>query len=224
MTSDKVNQYYEAFQSARDKKGTLADEARLKFMKREVGTGRAVIELGCRFGALTEVFLEGNDVVGADVDRRALAECSLRLGIPTHVVNLNEQLPFDNASFDVVVLSEVLEHLPYPEITLGEITRILRPNGKLVGSVPNAVMLRNRLRFLVRGIVELDPTHLQHFSRRSLTLLLDRFFEDVQVVPTAGRYQPLSKDLFSNLLLFTGTSPMGADFTGLNRTIRTASE
>jgi SAM-dependent methyltransferase len=224
MASEWLSQYYEAFQSAREKQGTLAEAARLDFIREEVGRGHRVIELGCRFGSLTEVFLDGNEVVGADVDRRALQECGRRLGIPTHVVNLNDQLPFDDASFDVVVLSEVLEHLPYPEITLHQVARILRPGGKFVGSVPNAVMLRNRLRFLFRGIVELDPTHLQHFSRRSLELLLRRFFGQVAIRPATGRFEFLSRELFANLLMFSCSVPANDTDTQLTRTVRLQSE
>jgi len=148
----------------------------------------------------------------------------MRLGIETRIANLNETLPFPDHSFDVVVMSEVLEHLPYPEITLGEIARILRPDGKFVGSVPNAVMLRNRLRFLARGIVELDPTHLQHFSKRSLGLLLERFFHHIHIRSITGRLRFVSTTLFSNTLLFSCVRPRDIRSTSLASTVRLQSE
>jgi SAM-dependent methyltransferase len=205
--TDLVNQYYEAFQTERKKVGTMDVPERWRFIREEVGRDRDVVELGCRFGALIEHFAEGNRVVGLDVDRRALEICRERLGVATHVANLNEPLPLANASFDVVVLSEVLEHLPYPQITLREIVRVLRNDGKLVGSVPNAVILRNRLRFMFRGVVELDPTHLHHFSQASLSRLMRTFFEEVVIEPIAGRYVRLSKNLFANMLMFSCRRP-----------------
>ena len=42
-----------------------------------VGTGREVLDVGCRFGALTRAYLAGNRVVGIDVDRRALEEAAV---------------------------------------------------------------------------------------------------------------------------------------------------
>jgi SAM-dependent methyltransferase len=45
-------------------------------------------------------------------------------------------LPFATASFDTVLATEVLEHVPAPEVMLGEIARILRPGGTLILSVP----------------------------------------------------------------------------------------
>lgn len=213
--SEAVSQYYEAFQKNRNKAGTMEVPERLQFIRDQVGRDKDVIELGCRFGALIEHFLDGNRVVGADVDRHALEICRTRLSIPTHVVDLNERMPFGAQTFDVVVLSEVLEHLPYPQVTLAEIGRILRKEGKLVGSVPNAVMLRNRLRFLLRGIVELDPTHLQHFSAESLSTLLGQFFEVVHIESVSGRYVSLSKNLFANMLLFSCKAPKGTALAAL---------
>src|SRR6185436_13602663 len=44
--------------------------------------------------------------------------------------DLNEPLPFANASFDTALLSDVLEHVRMPELLLGEIRRILSPGGR----------------------------------------------------------------------------------------------
>jgi SAM-dependent methyltransferase len=46
------------------------------------------------------------------------------------------EIPVDDASFDVVVCTEVLEHVPEPIVALREMTRILRPGGKLLLSSP----------------------------------------------------------------------------------------
>lgn len=46
-------------------------------------------------------------------------------------------LPFENGTFDLVLLSEVLEHIPDDTAALREIVRVLRPGGHLVISVPH---------------------------------------------------------------------------------------
>jgi SAM-dependent methyltransferase len=206
-SSANLSRYYEAFHEERQKVGTVAVPERLGFVAAEVGTGKDVVELGCRYGDLLAAFVEGNRVTGVDIDRQALDVCAGRYAVVTQVANLNEALPFGDEQFDVVVLSEVLEHLPYPEITLSEIARICRPGGKLVGSVPNGARLRNRLRFLLGGEVDLDRTHLRHFSPRSLTATLDRFFERTRVIPVSGRYVGLSQNLFAGYLLFVSEDP-----------------
>lgn len=209
MTHRTLSDLYEGFHARRAKRGTVDVPVRLEFLRREVGTGRDVVELGCRDGSLLAHFLAGNRVTGCDIDRAALRKCAARHGIPTRLVNLNEPLPFAAAAFDVVVLSEVLEHLPYPTLTLGEVARILRPAGRLVGSVPNGARLRNRLRFLLTGQVETDPTHLHHFGPRTLDAALGEHFERVRVQAVAGRLAPLSPRLFANYLLFVAEAPRG---------------
>jgi SAM-dependent methyltransferase len=65
-----------------------------------------------------------------------------------------ERLPFDDASFDLVILTEVLEHLRIdPMFALSEISRVLRPGGALYLTTPNLYRIKNVLRFLVgRGL------------------------------------------------------------------------
>lgn len=50
--------------------------------------------------------------------------------------DLNERIPLPDASFDTIILSDVLEHLFRPQTALSEIRRMLRPGGKLLMSVP----------------------------------------------------------------------------------------
>ena len=50
--------------------------------------------------------------------------------------DLTQQLPFDDAQFDTIVLSDVLEHVPAPERLWAEIARLLRTDGKLIMNVP----------------------------------------------------------------------------------------
>ena len=122
-----------------------------------------MLDLGCRSGALTKHFLEGNSVVGLDVDASAL-EKAAALGIEPVQANVEEPLPFEDASFDAVVAGELFEHLQFPDALVAEIRRVLRPGGVLVGSVPNAFRVQSRLRFLRGRPPEDDPTHLRMFS------------------------------------------------------------
>ncbi|MFN7974907.1 MAG: class I SAM-dependent methyltransferase [Acidobacteriota bacterium] len=202
-----LGDYYETFHAARNKTGTVAVHERLAFIVEQTGKGKRVVELGCRFGSLLELVKEGNEIHGTDIDRNAMRVCEERLGIRPIPANLNETLPFEDSHFDVVILSEVLEHLPYPAITLSEVARILRPSGRIVGSVPNGTRLRNRLRFMLEGRVEMDPTHLQHYGVETLTAELQTFFSSIQVRPISSRFLRISPRHFANYLLFTAVKP-----------------
>src|SRR4051794_22246720 len=73
---------------------------RLALFKRHVGgPGRDVLDLGCRTGAVTRHYSEGNRVVGVDVDRRALAQIAGELGVETVWANVEEPLPFERERF-----------------------------------------------------------------------------------------------------------------------------
>jgi SAM-dependent methyltransferase len=148
---EQIEQVYRAHHEARRPKDfVFCGPERLAIFREWVGTGGRVLDVGCRFGALTRAYVDGNQVVGIDVDREALAEAA-KLGIEPIWGDAAEPFPLDDESFDVVVLGELLEHLLLPERTVGEARRVLRPGGRLVGSVPNGHRLKSRLRFLLGG-------------------------------------------------------------------------
>jgi SAM-dependent methyltransferase len=178
---------------------------RIPLFQEAIGKGRKVLDLGCRSGALTRHFLDGNEVVGVDVDRAALAKAEER-GIAPVEADVEEPLPFPDASFDVVVAGELLEHLGFPEALVGEVRRVLEPGGSFVGSVPNAFNIQNRLRFLRGKPPEKDPTHLRMFTGDQLRELL-RDFEDVELAYVGGRYRPLHPRLLAQDLVFTAVRP-----------------
>jgi 2-polyprenyl-3-methyl-5-hydroxy-6-metoxy-1,4-benzoquinol methylase len=66
-------------------------------------------------------------------------------------VSLDEALPFPAESYDIVLLTEVIEHLPNHFKSLGEIARIVRPGGYLILTTPNIARLHSRISFFFTG-------------------------------------------------------------------------
>jgi SAM-dependent methyltransferase len=198
--------YGEHHRTARTEDFVFAGPERVELFRRYVGgPGRRVLDLGCRYGALTRAYVEGNDVVGVDVDRDALAEAA-KLGIETRWADADAPLPFEDEGFDVVVAGELLEHVREPNRLVAESTRVLRPGGTFVGSVPNAFRLKNRLRFAAGRKPEDDPTHLHMFSPSDVDALLSGF-ADRHVHFIAGRFVRLHPRLFANDIVFVGRKP-----------------
>jgi SAM-dependent methyltransferase len=85
------------------------------------------------------------------------------------VVNLNtEKLPYKNESFDIVTITEVVEHLEHYRETLQETNRILRKDGTLVVTTPNILNLKSRIRFLIFGFYNLfGPLHFKESALHS---------------------------------------------------------
>jgi ubiquinone/menaquinone biosynthesis C-methylase UbiE len=77
-------------------------------------------------------------------------------GQKVEVADLNvENLPYPNASFDIVTATEVIEHLEHYRQTLREIYRTLKPGGCCILSTPNVLNINSRLRYFCTGFANL---------------------------------------------------------------------
>ena len=77
-------------------------------------------------------------------------------------MNGDEPLPFEEASFDGVVLKDVLEHVKEPVALVREVRRVLRPGGRVFASSPDAQ----------RWVWD-DYTHRRPFTRKSFRKLFE---------------------------------------------------
>ncbi len=96
--------------------------------------------------------------VGLDINPRNMGkalryapQCQLMLGDA-------EALPLQSNAFSTVLCTEVLEHLPNPELAVAEIERVLAPGGVLIGSVPGRSPIW-KLRFLSSTCPHDEPFH-----------------------------------------------------------------
>jgi len=102
---------------------------------------------------------QDNLVINADYARSGL-QVGRQFGVHGVAVNLNTSaaLPFADRTFDIVVCSDILEHLLEPLLVLKEAMRVLRDDGVVVISVPNHFYWPMRLRFLFgKGIIWRGP-------------------------------------------------------------------
>ncbi|MFT5179646.1 MAG: 2-polyprenyl-3-methyl-5-hydroxy-6-metoxy-1,4-benzoquinol methylase [Candidatus Paceibacteria bacterium] len=189
---------------------SMFKDIRGEFLRDRIKTGKKVLDIGCRDGVLTKEYAEGNTVLGVDIDQEALDDLAERLSIETRKIDLHADWNIPKNSFDVVVAGEVLEHLYYPDIVVSKISDVLKDGGMLIGSVPNAFSLINRLRLLIgkkKGTPLCDPTHINHFSRKELKTVLIKNFKNVKITPL-GNYAFLDRffpGYFSFMLLFEAT-------------------
>lgn len=135
-------------------------------------TGGRLLDIGCGNGSSMLVLKEhGWHVEGIDFDEKSIAQARTN-GLKADVGELKDFHYPDN-SFDAIMMSHVIEHVPEPIDFLRECLRILKPGGTLVAITPNATSLGHR-RFgsCWRGLEV--PRHLHVFTPTSLALAAEK--------------------------------------------------
>jgi SAM-dependent methyltransferase len=165
------------------------------------GVPRAVLDAGCGDGAFL-VFLRrlGLRVAGVELAEAAAARARRRCpDAEVRVGSLEDPpLPFEDASFDAIWCTEVLEHLFHVHDALAELNRLLKPEGLLLVTTPYHGMVKN---LLIAGLAfdghyNPDLSHIRFFSRRTLDRSLRRAGFEPLRWEGLGRVWPLWKSMF----------------------------
>jgi SAM-dependent methyltransferase len=96
-----------------------------------------------------------------------------------------ESLGLQAGGYDVVLMSEILEHIPKPRRALEEVHSLLRPGGALYLTTPNIGSLARRVLGSRWGVIAV-PEHLHYFDLASLRRLLTSVGFEVAAISTEG--------------------------------------
>jgi SAM-dependent methyltransferase len=100
--------------------------------------GQRVLDIACGSGFGLEMLRDaGACAMGMDYDATALAEVRERQPTARLACADAARLPLPDASIDIVVSFETIEHVPDASAMLAELRRVLKPGGRLVLSTPN---------------------------------------------------------------------------------------
>ena len=105
----------------------------------------------------------------------------------TYICTL-EQIPVEDDTYDIVICTEVLEHVPSPAAVLRELHRVLKPSGKLLITVPQG--------YGIHG----EPYNFFYFTRYGLELVLREAGFNVMMIRERGGYFYFLYDRLANAI------------------------
>ena len=159
--------------------------------------GARVLDIGCGDAGVLIAFAErGARTAGIELDEKSLERAGIRAEEHGVSVDLRrgvaEKLPWEDGSFDLVILDNVLEHVQDREKTLQEIRRVLAPSGLLYMVTPkplSAYSLWNDPHYDLAGLV-LMPRRMQIWYFEKLRGGGEGTY-DVGIIPTRWRLRKL---------------------------------
>ena len=194
--SYREDRYVEGSLSPSDIRLPEGNQVHYRYMMRRLqkyfpsGTGRRLLDFGCGSGGfLLEARASGFDPMGLELNRALAEYVNEELGIETYQGLITDP-EFAGEKFNIVISSQVFEHLVDPRATLVEIRDHLISPGLILIEVPNLRHIKERLR---RGAV-MDDSHLFYFSASSLPKLLCACGFDVLEIQEGLRPYRVLKD------------------------------
>ena len=162
-----------------------------RHFKAEAAPGMKVLDVGCGQGVNIKLINKLYDAAGgmefhgvdisaerikeatAEMQREGLENCRFKVGAA-------ENTGYGDADFNIVICTEVLEHLPDPQAALKEFHRVLKPGGCAIVTTPNAADLIARIagrrvkERIKRDVIARDPQQIRDGSYGHISVLSSR--------------------------------------------------
>lgn len=141
-----------------------------------------ILDAGCGTGLFLRKLPPGS--YGIDISMTALVKAKNYAPNAKIFLSDIEKMPFKNNFFDTILCTEVLEHLPNPDKALEEIRRVLKKNGRFIGSVPSSGFLWKFQKLSKTGPV--IPYHKHYRSCSEVESILTDFDIEKIIKTCAG--------------------------------------
>lgn len=160
--------------------------SRYEFLAQQVKQKQCVLNIGVGRGGLEAILLAKGAVVSClDPSEKSIENLRNQFALEDRAqVGFSQAMPFADSKFDVVIMSEVLEHLNDEVLhsTLSEVSRVLRDGGKFIGTVPaDENLLANLVMCPHCGEPFHRWGHIQSFYAKRLPDLLQTRFNSITV-------------------------------------------
>lgn len=176
-----------------------------QIIPQEIKPHKIILDIGCNTGMLGQMLSKNNIIDGIDINKKALKIASVYY---RHLFNIDVSNPKNihiKQKYDYIIMSDILEHLPHPNLLLSEIKKLLKPHGFIICSLPNIARFEIRLQLLL-GKFEYTPAgilnqdHLRFFTKKSaIDLFSQTGYKVVKIIPTGLAH---STGILPNLTAF----------------------
>ncbi|MFZ2664318.1 MAG: class I SAM-dependent methyltransferase [Patescibacteria group bacterium] len=135
-----------------------------------------VLDIGC---GLNNLYFNFKNYIGMDINDYGLEN---KVKIIKQDFNENLVLPFDSSSFDLVIVSEFLEHIFRPDLLSKEINRVVKDSGVIIVTLPNEFTLNCRLGFMFNKVLNKGFdlfTHKYIFNVKKIDEFIKNYFKSI---------------------------------------------
>ena len=192
-----MNLLYERFHSGRKlqkriiSKNDFTYRNLLHFLEKHGGNRAKILDIGCGVGTIDFYLAKhGQNVTGIDVSQNSISVAKknalrfrLNKKIAFQVMEFPNKIP--NGRFDIIICSEVLEHLKHDKMAVEKIKTLLLPDGVLIASSPSQSSPLYRLGLLNR--FEKKVGHLRRYTEETYRNLFENAgFKILETKKTEG--------------------------------------
>ncbi len=140
-----------------------------------------VLDWGCGNGDISSTLCPTHEVYGLDMDEAALKRAA-RKGLKVLKGDLST-IPYPEAFFDVVLMTDVIEHVPSREQSFSEIRRVLKPSGSYLSITPRydsaAWVLGEKFMWFMQK--RRNSGHISPFTEESLRFFMEKNFSHLRL-------------------------------------------
>lgn len=158
-----------------------------KIIMPNITTRMIIVDIGCGIGfvikKLYKMIDDSSMIVGLDITMNSIMYAKNEFGLNNLLLSNNYYIPLKDGSVDLVICSEVIEHLHDPKKSLSEMYRVLRKSGTLILSTPNGLYVKL---FHHRKFVCLD--HINEFTFFDIKKMLKN--NNFKIVYSESSYLP----------------------------------
>lgn len=152
----------------------------------EVNESPAILEIGSGLGYFTYSLAKaGYNITGIDISETAVNKAKVTFGDYFICTGISEYAHDNAGKFDIVISTEVIEHIENPLEFVDSVLILLKPGGKVILTTPNKSLFPD----YVIWASDLPPVHCWWFSEDSLKYIAQRFGTEVSFINFSEYYK-----------------------------------